>query len=97
LWEVSRSGDTKRGQGKGLEEGGITKVQVVEAEDFAAPVVGVEVHVECVNIAVALVVDDDGRRHGVVCLSLGVGFGAFDPGRVRGDVVLRSQIYVGAQ
>lgn len=64
-----------------------TEIKFFDPEDVAAVVVGVEVHVECVDDAVAFIVDDDGGRDGVVGFPTAVGLGAFEPGWVFGYVV----------
>jgi hypothetical protein len=65
-----------------------TEVEGGPAEHFAAVVVGIKVHVEGVDVAVAFVVDDDCGGDGIVGLAIRVGFGAFDPVWVRGHVVV---------
>jgi hypothetical protein len=75
-------------------EGRHTEVECGPSEDFAAVVVGVKVHVEGVDITVALVVNNDGSGDGIVGLAIRVRFGAFDPLWVRGHVVVRGKKYI---
>jgi hypothetical protein len=62
------------------------------AKDGLALVVGVEVEVECVNDAGAFVIDDDAAGDRAVGFSGRVWSDAFQPRRVLGVVVGRSEI-----
>jgi hypothetical protein len=75
----------------------VAEVEGGPAEDFAAVVVGVKVHVEGVDVAVAFVGDDDGGSDGVVGFAVGVGFGALDPVGVLGNIVVGGEVDVGAE
>jgi len=74
-----------------------TEIQFFPVEYFAAVVVGVEVHVESVDVAVAFVVHDDCGGDGVVGLSASVWLRAFDPFGIRGHVVVGSKVDIVAQ
>lgn len=66
------------------------------AEDGVALVVGVEVHVEGVDGAVALVVDDDGAGGVGAGAAAGVGLDAVEVGRVFAEVGGGGEVDVGA-
>ena len=57
------------------------------AEEFAAVIVGCEVHVESVHVTIAAVVDDDGGTDGALGFVGFVGFYSVEPGWGSGDVV----------
>jgi hypothetical protein len=73
-----------------------TKVQKALSEYIAAIVVGVKVHVESINVAVAFIINDDSRRCRPVSLSRCIRLGAFDPLRISGHVVIGGQPDVAA-
>jgi hypothetical protein len=78
------------------EEGeeNVTKVQLVPAQHFTAIVVGVKIHVERIDIAVAFVIDDDCCGDCTVRLAIRVWFGAFDPLWILGYVVVGSEVHI---
>jgi hypothetical protein len=75
----------------------VTKIQRIESQHLAAPIVRIKVHIKRIDIAVPLVVDNDGRCHGAIRLPAGVGLDALDPLRVRGHVVFGREVDVAAQ
>ena len=50
-------------------------------------VVRIEVHVECINVACTMVVDDDRAASGSVCFASAVRLEAVEPGRIGSDVI----------
>ena len=59
--------------------GKCTEVELAPSKYVTAIVVGVEVHVEGIHIAVSFIVHNDSRGSCSFGLSLSVGFCAFDP------------------
>jgi hypothetical protein len=79
-----------------VRDGG-TEVERTPTKDVSPVVVRVKVHVEGIDVAVALIVHDDCSGDGVISLAAGVWFRAFDPFWFGGHVVVRSKVDVVAE
>ena len=62
------------------------------AEEFSSPVVGVEVHVKCIDVAAAMIDDNDGGAGGADGLAGTIRPYAVEPGWIGGYVVERGEI-----
>jgi hypothetical protein len=73
-----------------------TEVQKALSEYISAIVVGVKVHVESINVAVAFVIDDNSRRCCPASLSGCIRLCPFNPLRILGHVVIGCEPHVAA-
>ena len=64
-------------------------------QDDSAPVEGVEVHVERVNEATTVVIDNDSNASSSFCLSATVRLDAVEPSRVGGNINIRGEVDFG--
>ena len=65
-------------------------------EESASPVVCVEIHVECIHLAISAIVDNDSDASSSIGFSSTIRLDTLEPGRMCCNVIDRSEVDLGA-